>query len=362
MGSFSGPGGVGSTVAIGEIEGATLVIESEGIAANDNDTTIPTSAAVKDYADGASGISNVVEDLTPQLGANLDLNGNGFGDAGDLTKELTLSLSGATTAKTMTILSSHTDDRTLTLPDATGTLLYGGGALGTPSGGTLTNCSGLPVANITGDAATAFAVGSIELGHASDTSITRTGAGAIAVEGTAVLLSGGALGTPSGGTLTNCTGLPASSLTSGTLAEDVSIGLDNALSGDEKYTGITIAGTSGYTQTAGDCVYLDPTDSRWEACDANAAAGADGDCRGMVGIVVSAGTDGNACTILLQGTVRSANFPAFTVNEPLYISETADLITHTAPSTTDAVVRTIGFALSATDMYFNPSPDYITAV
>lgn len=46
----------------------------------------------------------------------------------------------------------------------------------------------------------------IELGSASDTSITRTGAGAIAVEGVAVLLSGGALGTPSSGTVTNLTG------------------------------------------------------------------------------------------------------------------------------------------------------------
>lgn len=44
-------GGVGSSVAIGEIEAATLVIESEGISSNDNDTTIPTSAAVKDYVD-----------------------------------------------------------------------------------------------------------------------------------------------------------------------------------------------------------------------------------------------------------------------------------------------------------------------
>ena len=47
----------------------------------------------------------------------------------------------------------------------------------------------------------------INLGHASDTTLTRTGAGAIAVEGTAVLLSGGALGTPSSGTGTNITGI-----------------------------------------------------------------------------------------------------------------------------------------------------------
>jgi hypothetical protein len=40
-------------LAIGAIKASTLVIESEGIASNDNDTTLPTSAAVKDYADTA---------------------------------------------------------------------------------------------------------------------------------------------------------------------------------------------------------------------------------------------------------------------------------------------------------------------
>ena len=38
-------------VTTSEIAASTLVIESEGIGSNDNDTTIPTSAAVKDYVD-----------------------------------------------------------------------------------------------------------------------------------------------------------------------------------------------------------------------------------------------------------------------------------------------------------------------
>tara|TARA_R100001443_G_scaffold98278_2_gene105273 strand:- start:334 stop:1185 length:852 start_codon:yes stop_codon:yes gene_type:complete len=37
------------------IDAGTLVIESEGISSNDNDTTIPTSASVKDYVDTATG-------------------------------------------------------------------------------------------------------------------------------------------------------------------------------------------------------------------------------------------------------------------------------------------------------------------
>lgn len=44
-------------------------------------------------------------------------------DEGDATKALDFSLGGATTAKKVTIVSSHTDDRSITLPDATATLV-----------------------------------------------------------------------------------------------------------------------------------------------------------------------------------------------------------------------------------------------
>lgn len=84
--------------------------------------------------------------------------------------------------------------------------------LGTPTSGTLTNCSGLPIAGLVASTSTAIGVGSVELGHATDTTITRVSAGVIAVEGVNVLLNGGALGTPGSGTLTNCSGLPAAGL------------------------------------------------------------------------------------------------------------------------------------------------------
>jgi len=60
------------------------------------------------------------------------------------------------------------------------------GALGTPSSGTLTNATGLPVAGITASTTTALGVGSIELGHATDTSIARVSAGVISVEGVTI--------------------------------------------------------------------------------------------------------------------------------------------------------------------------------
>lgn len=162
-------------------------------------------------------------------------------------------------------------------------------------------------------------------------------------------------------TLTHSTGALTMSGGPLILAENSSIQLDPAGSADGKYTGITVTGTAGYTQSFGDLVYLDPTDSRWEAVDANSAAGADGDARGIIGMVVSAGTDGNACTILLQGIIRAdAKFPTFTINNPIYASETAGSVTQTQPTTTDVVIRVVGFAITADEMYFNPSQDYIT--
>jgi hypothetical protein len=74
-----------------------------------------------------------------------------------------------------------------------------GGALGTPSSGTLTNCTGLPVAGITATTSTALGVGSVELGHASDTTLSRSAAGELAVEGTIVKKVGKeTIGVPSG--------------------------------------------------------------------------------------------------------------------------------------------------------------------
>lgn len=148
-----------------------------------------------------------------------------------------------------------------------------------------------------------------------------------------------------------------------TLLENATIALDPAGSADGKYTGTTMTGTAGYTQAYGDLVYLDPTDSRWEAVDANAVSGADGDARGILGLVVSTGTDGTSCTILLNGIIRAdAKFPTFTVNNPIYISETAGIVTQTQPSTTDVVIRIVGDALTTDEMYFNPSNDYLTHI
>lgn len=162
------------------------------------------------------------------------------------------------------------------------------------------------------------------------------------------------------GTWTN---LPLATPTIGgaaTLSENASIHLDSTLSADGKWTGLTMAGVSGYSQAFGDLVQLDPTSGRWEAVDVSVAAAAVGDARALLGMVAVAGTDGNACTVLIQGTLRAdANFPALTVGAACYATTAGD-ITLTQPTTTDHVIRIIGHAVDANTIFFNPGPFWTT--
>ena len=109
------------------------------------------------------------------------------------------------TASATAIELGHASDTTLARASAGvvtiegNTILVSGGALGTPSSATLTNATGLPVSGITASTSTAIGVGSIELGHATDTTIARASAGVVTIEGVNVVT------TSSTDTLTNKT-------------------------------------------------------------------------------------------------------------------------------------------------------------
>ena len=98
------------------------------------------------------------------------------------------STSIASGATVTTIAGLTLTSPTLTTPD-----------LGTPSAGTLTNATGLPVSGITASTSSALGVGSVELGHATDTTLARVSAGVVSIEGVNVVT------TSSTDTLTNKT-------------------------------------------------------------------------------------------------------------------------------------------------------------
>lgn len=258
----------------------------------------------------------------------------------------------ATDAETVT----GTDTARATTPANITAKMAAPGAIGgtTPAAGAFTTLSatGAVTASTT-----------IELGHATDTTLSRVSAGVIAVEGVTVDTISAA-NTLTNKTLTSPVLTTPSAFTTGgtiTLAENTSIALDPAGSADGKYSGITIAGTAGTALAFGQLCYLAVADSRWELADADAAATMGTPLLGMC--VLAAAGDGNATTMLLYGTIRAdAQFPALTIGATVYGGETAGAIQVAIPTGADNIIRVVGHALTADEIMFNPSQDHQVTV
>ena len=125
--------------------------------------------------------------VTPVLGVATATSINGTSIPSTKTLVVTTDKLSALAATTSTELAGVISDET-----GSGSLVFATSptlvtpVLGTPTSVTLTNGTGLPVSGITASTSTALGVGSIELGHATDTTLSRSAGGVLAVEGVVV--------------------------------------------------------------------------------------------------------------------------------------------------------------------------------
>jgi hypothetical protein len=151
------------------VEEGTTQADSGWVLTNNGAITVGTTALTFTQF---TGLGQIV------AGTGLDKTGN----------TLDIDSTVVTLTGTQTLTNKTLTSPTLTTP-----------ALGTPASGTLTNATGLPISGLVASTSTALGVGTVELGHATDTTISRVSAGVIAVEGVNVVT------TSSTDTLTNKT-------------------------------------------------------------------------------------------------------------------------------------------------------------
>jgi hypothetical protein len=157
--------------------------------------------------------------------------------------------------------------------------------------------------------------------------------------------------------VTNLTGtLNSPTGTIGAITLSSSIALNGTPASDHTANGPqTNTFNAGYTSTLMDLVYMG-SGSKWLEADSDAT----GTSINLLGIALEVKDDGEAMNVALPGSFVKDETWSFTPGVPLYVSGTLGAITATKPTGSGDIVRTVGFAVHADYIYFNPSPDYIT--
>jgi hypothetical protein len=160
---------------------------------------------------------------------------------------------------------------------------------------------------------------------------------------TTVDINGGSIDGATLGAASACT------FTSLTGADIAKITWDNIPASDATMAGDITSETVDANASGIGALLVMSADGNWDEADADSAT----TC-GLLGIAVEAGT--GTKLVLRRGWVKDTAW-TWTPGAQLFVSTTTGAITATAPSGTGDIVQVVGYAESATTIYFNPSVD-----
>jgi hypothetical protein len=90
----------------------------------------------------------------------------------------------------------------------------------------------------------------------------------------------------------------------------------------------------------------------WDNTDAGSAEFASG----LIGYTL--GTSSVTNGVMLQGTIYKASH-GFSIGAPLFLSTTPGAMTTTAPTGGGDIIRVVGYAISASQIYFDPAKTWV---
>jgi hypothetical protein len=108
----------------------------------------------------------------------------------------------------------------------------------------------------------------------------------------------------------------------------------------------TLTVTAGETLTAGNLIYISAAGTAFKA-DANAAG------KAAIGFVLAGITSGASGTAYF-GSGLITGLTSLTMQQTYFLSGTAGAVTLTAPTGTAKIQQPVGYAVSATTLYFEP--------
>lgn len=173
-------------------------LDEDNMASN-SATALATQQSIKAYVDSQTGLGSVVEDTTPQLGGDLDLNGNAIdfpstANIADVLDEDNMASNSATSLATQQSIKAYVDNNHPTRDSL----------------------------SIDTDDTVRFA--GLNIGHASDTTVTRASAGNLAIEGNIVYRAGGTdVPITDGGTGASSAATAVTNLFSGTVITEATV-------------------------------------------------------------------------------------------------------------------------------------------